>query len=799
MATKTTTKSTAAKAPARKAAAKTTARPSSRPRAASVSKVAAGSKPAKVADTSAARTEEGAAVAPAKAKTPAPIEEAAPSPSTKPAETPRRTETSKPSATKSAFAPITGKKAPAKPNEGATESRSASQPAPPPLPAKSAVESVSLIEPHAPKAKRAANEEIKRMILPPISRIRTPSAPPEPTKVEPPPAAPAAVAPAAGEETIETEDGRKIIHIKPPIIVKELATQLGLKNFQLIKELMDDYNIFANPNLTVEPEVAAKICEKHGFVFEMERREKGAGVHKAVEVVAPPPPPVIEKEEELKLRPPVITFMGHVDHGKTSLMDAIRKTRVAAGEAGGITQHIGAYTLDYEGTKITFLDTPGHAAFTAMRARGANVTDIVVLVVAADDGLMPQTIEAINHAKAAPHVKIMVAINKVDLASANVDRVKQQLQEQGLTPEDWGGETITVPTSATKGVGIDELLQNMAVQAEVMELKASPTATPRGVVIEAQVEPGRGPTATVIVQMGTLKVGEPFICGDYAGKVKSLIDDQRNMIKSAGPSMPVKVLGFTGLPNAGDEFLVMESDKSAKLLSEERIAAKRTEKLSVPQRATLESLLQAADGKKVLRLVLKCDAQGSLEAITASLGQIESKKVDLEMIHSGVGPISESDILLASASNAVVVGFNIKVESNAVGAAKREGVQVKLYSIIYELIDQIKEAMAGLLDPEHRETVIGHAEVKQVFQLSRGIVAGCLVTDGRIGRTARARVLRRRQPVYDGGISTLRRFQDDVKEVRSGLECGIKLGDFNEYQVGDVIECYQLEQVPQKL
>jgi translation initiation factor IF-2 len=491
--------------------------------------------------------------------------------------------------------------------------------------------------------------------------------------------------------------------------------------------------------------------------------------------------------------------MGHVDHGKTSLMDAIRKTRVAAGEAGGITQHIGAYTVDHNGTRITFLDTPGHAAFTAMRARGANVTDIVVLVVAADDGLMPQTIEAIDHAKAAPHVKIMVAVNKMDLPSANLDRVKQQLQERGLSPEDWGGETIVVPVSATKGTGIDTLLENMAVQAEVMELKASPTATPRGTVIEAQVEPGRGPTATVIVQMGTLKVGEPFICGDYGGKVKSLVDDRGKPIKSADPSTPVKVLGFSGLPNAGDEFLVMESEKSAKTLSEERLAARRAEKLSVPQRATLESLLEAADGKKVLRLVLKCDAQGSLEALTASLGQIESKKIDLEMIHSGVGPISESDILLASASNAVVVGFNIKVESNAVTAAKREGVQVKLYSIIYELIDQIKEAMAGLLDPEHRETVIGHAEVKQVFQLSRGIVAGCLVTDGRISRNARARVLRRRQPVYDGGLSTLRRFQDDVKEVRVGLECGIKLGDFSEYQVGDIIECYQLEQVAQKL
>lgn len=616
-----------------------------------------------------------------------------------------------------------------------------------------------------------------------------------------PPAAPtpaATEAPAAGPTAEPEAEAQKVIHIKPPIIVKELALQLGLKPHQLIAELMA-LNIFANINQTIEPDIATQICQKHGFVFEMERREKGGGVHKVEQVVVAPPPPVIEKEEELKVRGPIITFMGHVDHGKTSLMDAIRKTRVAAGEAGGITQHIGAYTVDYKETRITFLDTPGHAAFTAMRARGAHVTDIAVIVVAADDGLMPQTIEAISHAKAAPHVKIMVAINKIDLPGANIDRVKKQLQERDLTPEDWGGETIVVPVSATKGLGIDELLENMAALAEVSELKASPTATPRGTVIEAQIEAGRGPTATVIVQMGTLKIGDPFICGDYAGKVKSLIDDRGKPIKEAGPSTPVKVLGFSGLPQAGDEFLVMESERSAKMLSEERLLGRRADKLAVPQRATLESLLEAADGKKHLRIVLKCDAQGSLEALTGALGQIESKKVDLEIIHAGVGPISESDILLASASNAVVIGFNIKVESMAVGAAKREGVQVKLYSIIYELLDQIKEAMAGLLDPEHRETVIGHAEVKQIFKLSKGIVAGCLVTDGRIARTARARVLRRRQPVYDGGLSTLRRFQDDVKEVRVGLECGIKLGDFSEYQVGDIIECYLLEAVAQKL
>jgi translation initiation factor IF-2 len=559
------------------------------------------------------------------------------------------------------------------------------------------------------------------------------------------------------------------------------------------------HNIFANINQTIEPDIAVKIAEKHGFILEKERREKGGGVHKVEQPVVAPPPPVIEKKEELKPRAPIITFMGHVDHGKTSLLDAIRKTRVAAGEAGGITQHIGAYSVDHNGHKITFIDTPGHAAFTAMRARGANVTDIVVLVVAAEDGIMPQTVEAINHAKAAPHVKIMVAVNKMDLPGANLDRVKKQLQERGLSPEDWGGETIICPVSATKGTGIDKLLEMMSLQAEVMELKASPTARPRGTVIEAQVEAGRGPTATVVVQMGTLKIGDPFICGDYSGKVKSLLDDRGKPVKQAGPSTPVKVLGFIGLPNAGDEFLVMESERGTKQLSDERLETKRSNKLFAPQRATLETLLETAEGKKVLRIVLKADTQGSVEAIVNALKQIETKKVDLEMIHSAVGPISESDILLASASDAVVVGFNVKVETMAVPAAKHEGVQIKLYSIIYELLDQMKDAMAGLLDPELRETVIGHAEVKQVFQLSRGIVAGCLVTDGRIARTARARILRKRQPVYDGGLSTLRRFQDDVKEVRSGLECGIKLGDFSEYQVGDVIECYQLEQIAQKL
>ena len=697
--------------------------------------------------------------------------------------------------------PKKGSAAPAEPTASATQQSQPEHATPHP-------ETVSLIDRKRP-AKKSQDGEIKtkRTVLPPISRIRASleaTSKPPPAHVpsaEPPPPEPAEQPPAEVTLTpaeVETGPQQKVLLIKPPIVVKHFANELGLKPHQIIAELMT-HNIFANINQTIEPDIASKIAENHGFILEKERREKGGGVHKVEQQVVAPPPPVIEKVEELKPRAPIITFMGHVDHGKTSLLDAIRKTRVASGEAGGITQHIGAYSVDHNGHKITFIDTPGHAAFTAMRARGANVTDIVVLVIAADDGIMPQTVEAINHAKAAPHVKIMVAANKIDLPGANLERLKQQLQEHGLTPEDWGGETIICPVSATKGTGIDHLLEMMTLQAEVMELKASPTARPRGTVIEAQVEAGRGPTATIIVQMGTLKIGDRFICGDYSGKVKSLLDDRGKPVKQVAPSTPVKVLGFTGLPNAGDEFLVMESERATKQLSDERLETKRTTKLFVPQRATLETLLETAGGKKGLRIVLKADTQGSVEAIINALKQIESKKIDLEIIHSAVGPISESDILLASASDAVVIGFNVKVESMAVPAAKREGVQVKLYSIIYELLDQIKDAMAGLLDPELRETVIGHAEVKQVFQLSRGIVAGCLVTDGRIARTARARVLRKRQPVYDGGLSTLRRFQDDVKEVRSGLECGIKLGDFNEYQVGDVIECYQLEQIAQKL
>jgi len=601
------------------------------------------------------------------------------------------------------------------------------------------------------------------------------------------------------DEAVNPEETRRVIHIKPPIMIKELAAQMEVPAFKLIKDLMG-MQIFANINQSVEPEIASKLCDMYGLLFEREKRVAGAGVHKEEKVVVEPPKPVEEKPEAKKLRGPIITFMGHVDHGKTSLLDAIRRAKVASGEAGGITQRIGAYSIDWKGHPITFIDTPGHAAFSAMRARGANVTDIVVLVVAADDGLMPQTIEALSHAQAAK-VTIMVAINKCDLKTANVDRVKQQLQDKGLVAEDWGGETVVCEVSAHTGKGIDNLLEMMSLQAEVLELKANPDQPARASVIEAQVEAGRGPTATVIVNTGTLHVGDAFICGNYWGKVKQLIDEDGNAFKSAGPAIPAKVLGLSGLPNAGDELVVMENERSARQLSEERLDIQRKEKLSAPKRATLENLFAniEADQKKVLQIVLKADMQGSLEAIVGMLADIPQEKIDLKIIHSAVGPITESDVLLASASDAIIIGFGIKVENSANTAARKEGVQIKLFSIIYELADQMRDAMQGLLDPEVREAVIGHAEVKQLFDLTKGMVAGSMVTDGRMSRSARARVLRRKQAVYDGSLTTLRRFTEDVKEVRAGLECGIRLGDYSEYEVGDIIECYTLEKVAQTL
>lgn len=630
--------------------------------------------------------------------------------------------------------------------------------------------------------------------------------PPEEPVEEAPEEAPA-VLPSAGEEadsdeaSVEEIDGKKIIHIKPPIIVKELAKMMELKPFRLIQDLMD-MDVFANLTQSIEPEVASRICEKHGFIFEKERREKGGGVHKVEEVIEAPEVQDIEEveDDQLSIRPPVVTFMGHVDHGKTSLLDAYRGSRVVKGEAGGITQHVGAYQVTRNDQTVTFIDTPGHAAFSEMRARGADITDIVVLVVAADDGLMPTTFEAIDHCKAAG-VTIIIAINKVDLDRADVNKVKGQLQENGLAPEDWGGETICVEVSAKEGTGLDDLFEMIHLQSEVLELKANDDGAARGTVIEARTEAGKGPTATVIIQSGTLATGEAFICGSQFGKVKALINDLGERIKSAGPSVPVEVVGYSGVPNVGDELIEMESERKAKKLSEERHDQKRQDKLQPQQKSALETLFANIEqGKKnTLKVIIKADVQGSLQAIEKSLMEIESEKIALEILRQNAGPITEADVLLASASDAILIGFNTKVEAKAQPLVKREGVQVKLFSIIYELIDQVKEAMLGMLEPETREKIIGHAKVLEVFKLSSGKVAGCVVSDGVVRRTARARVLRDKVPIYDGGFSTLRRFKDDVKEVKNGVECGIKLGKFNDYQKEDVIECYELEKLDVEL
>jgi translation initiation factor IF-2 len=656
----------------------------------------------------------------------------------------------------------------------------------------------------APKAKRpilTASEQ--RMAE--NAALGTPKPVATPALATPPAVAAAArpvesAAPAVDDAAIFAQQLKdKIVVIKPPIIVKDLAGKLGLKPYQIIHHLME-MNIFTSASQALEEEIARKLCVKLGFTFEIEKREKGAGlVHAPVKIVEPPKPaPVVASD--LQPRPPVITFMGHVDHGKTSLLDAIRKAHVASGEAGGITQHIGAYTVKRGTHTITFLDTPGHEAFTAMRARGANVTDIVVLVVAADDGIMPTTVEAITHARAAK-VQIMVAINKIDLPGANLVRVKGQLQEQGLVPEEYGGDTIICEVSATKGIGIEKLLEMMLLQAEILELRANPRGPSRGTVIEAQFEQGRGPTTTILVQHGTLHVGDAVLAGPYYGRVKALINDAGQNVKEAGPSIPVKILGLDGAPSPGEEYNVLKNEKEARELAQDRRDKLRLGKLEAPPRVTLENLFEAiADEKhKVMKLIIKGDVQGSVEAIVASLKKIDSKKIDLDIVSATVGAISESDILLAKASSAVVIGFNTRTDNAAANAAKHEGVQIKLFSIIYELIDQVKDAMVGLLDPELRETPLGTALVKQVFQLSKFPVAGCSVISGRIVRNARARVVRKRQPIYDGAVATLKRFQDDASEVRAGLECGIRLGDFNDYLADDTIECYQLEKFTQSL
>lgn len=489
--------------------------------------------------------------------------------------------------------------------------------------------------------------------------------------------------------------------------------------------------------------------------------------------------------------------MGHVDHGKTTLLDAIRQTNVTAGEAGGITQHIGAYQVETNKKKITFLDTPGHAAFTRMRARGAQVTDITILVVAADDGVMPQTVEAISHAKAA-NVPIIVAVNKIDKPAANPDRVKQELTEHGLVPEDWGGDTIFVPVSALNRQGLDDLLEMILLVAEVQELKANPNKRARGTVIEAELDKGRGAVATVLVQTGTLKVGDAMVIGTGFGRVRAMVNDKGKRIKEAGPSTPVEIIGLQDVPNAGDPFMAFEDERKARSIAESRASTQRQSEMNTTVRVTLDDLYkQIQEGEvKDLNVIVKGDVQGSVEALKGSLEKIEMEGVRVKIIHTGVGAITESDVILAAASNAIVVGFNVRPDVNARVRAEQDKVDLRLHRVIYNVIDEIESALKGMLDPEYKEAVIGRAEVREVFKVSRiGSIAGSYVTDGKITRAAKARVIRNGVVVYEGGIDTLKRFKDDVKEVATGYECGITLENFNDLKEGDVIEAFVMEEV----
>ncbi|MFT6241948.1 MAG: translation initiation factor IF-2 [Paracoccaceae bacterium] len=651
------------------------------------------------------------------------------------------------------------------------------------------------IDDDQPKKSTVRKTDQSGKALPSISNRLDKTEDPEFIKTPPPEDPPS---PTAAESDDEPED-ENVISIKPPIIVSDLAEKMGKLPFEIMADLIK-LEVFVAPTQAIEPDIAEKVCEAHGFIFEREKRSKGSGVHKEVEVFVEPEAAEEEPEEQMAYRAPIITFMGHVDHGKTSLLDYIRKSRVASGEAGGITQHVGAYSVKHGDRSVTFLDTPGHAIFSKMRSRGADVTDIVVVVVAADDGIMPQTEEAIQHAKAAGKT-IIIAINKIDLPAADPMRVMTQLMEHELVPSEMGGNTDCVKVSAQTGEGVDELLELMALQAEVLELRANPKANVRASVIEASVKAGRGATATVIVETGTLKKGQPFICGPFAGKIKDLIDGSGNTIEVAGPSTPVEVLGFAELPNVGDSLVGMDTERAAKKLSEERMDERRKTRLVQPRKSRLEDMLQAVSGggKAQLNLILRTDVQGTAEAIKNAILEIESKKVESNFIIAGAGAINESDVLMASSADAIILGFNVKVDGKAVKAAKSEGVQVKLYSIVYELIDQVKEAMLGMLDPEVRETVIGRASVKKVFKVNGGRAAGCVIKSGKVTRKAHARVLRGKQPVFDGKMSTLRRLTDEVDEVKQGIECGIRLGSFNDYEEGDVIECYTLDKVRQTL
>ena len=582
---------------------------------------------------------------------------------------------------------------------------------------------------------------------------------------------------------------KRIIKISESITVGELAKRMGTKANDLIRTLMK-MGLMATINHPLDYDTASIIATDFGYEIE----NVAVDVDEMLESA-------IDAPESLIKRPPVVTIMGHVDHGKTSLLDAIRETNVIAGEAGGITQHIGAYDVELKGRKITFLDTPGHAAFTAMRARGAKVTDIVILVVAADDGVMPQTREAINHSKAAG-VPIIIAINKIDKPEAKPEKIKQELMEFGLVSEEWGGETIFVEVSAKKRINLEELLEMVLLQADVMELKANPDKTARGTIVEAKLDRGRGPVATVLVQEGTLKVGDYFVSGVHSGRVRAMQNERGTKITLAGPSMPAEVIGFTGVPDAGDSFVVLADEKQAKEIAMYRQQKTRETELAKTSKLSLEQLYEKIQKGEVkeLNVIVKGDVQGSVEAVSESLSKLSTDAIRLVIIHASVGAITETDVNLSAASNAIVLGFNVRPEVKAQALAEREGVDIRLYNIIYDAVDDIRKAMEGLLEPTLREKQLGHAEIREVFSVPKhGNVAGCYVLDGKMVRNMPVRLLRDNVVIYEGKMTSLRRFKEDVKEVASAYECGISLENYNDIKIGDIIEAYEIEKVATKL
>ena len=589
---------------------------------------------------------------------------------------------------------------------------------------------------------------------------------------------------------VGVEEAPRVIRVSEFISVAELAGHLEVKPQEVIATCMQ-LGIMANINRRLDRDSIMAVADEFGFEVEF-----------VSELGEEEEEQTVEETGVLHPRPPVVTIMGHVDHGKTSLLDYIRKTNVIAGEAGGITQHIGAYEVELPSqNKITFLDTPGHEAFTAMRARGAQVTDIVVLVVAADDRVMPQTIEAIDHARAA-NVPILVAINKIDLPGANIEMVRQDLSKQNLLVEEWGGKTIAVPISAKQGTNVEKLLEMILLQSELLELKADPSKAARGVVIESRVEQGRGIVASVLVQKGTLRVGDPFVAGSTSGKVRAMTNERGARVAEAGPSTPVEVLGWSAAPQAGDTFAVMEDEREARELAGKRGQLQREQEFRLFKHVTLTDLYSQIKAGKVsdLLVVLKGDVDGSVEALEDSLTKLSTEEVQLRVIHRGVGQISESDVLLAAASNAVIIGFHVKPDSRAAELASKEKVDIRLYEIIYEVVADVKDAMSGLLKPEIRESVVGQAEVRQVFRTTKsGVVAGCMVLSGNIQRSNRARLQREGEVVWDGKIESLRRFKDDVREVAAGYECGIALEGRDDIKEKDVIEAYVLEEVARRL